>query len=63
MGNYGPDVLEIQRMLVGSGFSPGTIDGIFEENARAAVIAFQKAHGLKANGVIDAAVRSALGLS
>ena len=63
MGDYGPDVLEIQRRLLGSGFSPGALDGIFGENTRAAVIAFQKTHGLKANGVIDAAARSALGLS
>lgn len=63
MGDYGPAVLEIQRMLLGSGFSPGALDGIFGENTRAAVIAFQKAHGLKANGVIDVAAQSALGLS
>lgn len=62
MGSHGPDVLETQRRLLGSGFSPGALDGIFGENTRGAVIAFQKAHGLKANGIVDAGTRSMLGL-
>ena len=62
-GDYGPEVMALQRMLLGSGFSPGALDGIFGENSRAAVIAFQKAHRLRANGIADAATRSALGLS
>lgn len=62
MGDYGPDVMNIQLRLLGSGFSPGALDGIFGENTRGAVIAFQKAFGFKANGIVDAMTRSALGL-
>lgn len=62
IGQYGPDVMAVQRMLLGSGFSPGAIDGIFGENTRAAVLAFQTAHGLRRSAYVDTKTRSALGL-
>ena len=62
MGEFGPHVMALQQRLLGSGFSPGAIDGIFGENTRAAVIAFQRDHNLKANGRIDRSTRRALGL-
>ena len=61
-GDVGPRVLNLQRLLLGSGNSPGALDGIFGENTREAVFSFQKAHGLKASGTADGATRVALGL-
>jgi hypothetical protein len=62
IGDFGPQVMTLQMRLLGSGFSPGAIDGIFGENSRAAVIAFQRDHNLKATGRIDSSTRRALGL-
>ena len=47
----GDDVTELQRALRSWGFDPGKIDGIFGEKTKAAVLAFQKAAGLKADGI------------
>jgi hypothetical protein len=62
MGEFGPHVMALQQRLLGSGFSPGAIDGIFGENTRAALIAFQRDHNLKATGRVDRLARRALGL-
>lgn len=63
LGDVGPMVLVLQRLLLGKGHSPGALDGIFGENTKAAVVAFQKASGIKpANGVVDPKTRKALGL-
>lgn len=61
-GEFGPHVMALQRRLLGSGFSPGTIDGIFGENTREAVISFQRDHNLKVTGRVDKLTRQALGL-
>jgi len=63
LGDAGPMVLVLQRLLLGKGHSVGAIDGIFGENTKAAVVAFQKESGIKpANGVVDSRTRKALGL-
>jgi len=63
IGDAGPMVLVLQRLLLGKGHSAGAIDGIFGENTKAAVVAFQKDFGIKpANGVVDPKTRKALGL-
>ena len=62
MGESAPMSLALQMRLLGSGFSPGAIDSIFGKNTRAAVIAFQRDHNLKATGRIDSSTRRALGL-
>src|SRR5690606_30055266 len=51
-GDRGPDVAEVQRLLLQAGFDPKGIDGIFGPNTEAAVKAFQQANGLLADGVI-----------
>lgn len=61
MGDVGPLVMAIQRLLLGRGHSPGAIDGEFGENTKAAVVAFQRDVGIKATGEVDAATRKALG--
>jgi hypothetical protein len=62
IGAIGPNVLALQKRLLGSGFSLGAIDGIFGENTHASVIAFQRDHNLKATGRVNNSTRKALGL-
>lgn len=45
-----PAVAKIQAALKKAGFDPGPIDGVAGRKTRAAVMAFQKANGLKADG-------------
>jgi peptidoglycan hydrolase-like protein with peptidoglycan-binding domain len=44
-------VEELQRRLTDMGFDPGSIDGIFGERTRAAVVAFQNSFGLEPDGI------------
>jgi peptidoglycan hydrolase-like protein with peptidoglycan-binding domain len=50
-GASGPAVVELQQLLARAGFSPGPADGAFGPGTRAAVVAFQRARGLSADGV------------
>lgn len=56
----GDDVLTVQTVLGLRGFSPGSCDGIFGAKTRVAVVAFQKAHGLVADGVVGPKTCAAL---
>lgn len=49
-GGYG-DVLECQQKLTAHGYPCGALDGIFGPNTQRALIAFQKASGLRADGI------------
>lgn len=60
LGDRGDDVLALQQRLNTRGASIGE-DGVFGTGTRAAVIAFQGAHGLRPDGVVDQRTRSALG--
>ncbi|MEH7354454.1 S41 family peptidase [Neobacillus drentensis] len=46
------DVQTAQKMLKAVGYDPGREDGFFDENTKEAVIAFQTAQGLPADGVL-----------
>ncbi|MBD9528668.1 N-acetylmuramoyl-L-alanine amidase [Paracoccus sp. PAR01] len=59
-GDVGELVTRAQTILTRLGFAPGQIDGDFGRLTRAAVVAFQKAEGLPATGIITAAVWVAL---
>jgi hypothetical protein len=62
-GDAGPLVMTIQMLLAGKGHSAGAIDGIFGENTRAAVVAFQNDVGISPpDGAVDPRTRTALGL-
>jgi peptidoglycan hydrolase-like protein with peptidoglycan-binding domain len=57
-------IADIQQALNDAGFNAGPADGIAGSRTRAAVSAFQKAHGLPTTGEIDAAlVQALLGIS
>jgi LysM repeat protein len=54
-------VAALQIGLRAHGFDPGPIDGVRGPLTRAALVAFQRKHGLRANGKLGRATRRALG--
>ncbi|MFL5352938.1 peptidoglycan-binding domain-containing protein [Archangium sp.] len=59
-GSSGPEVESLQKQLAQAGFDPGGVDGTFGPNTEAAVMAFQKAQGLEADGVAGPQTKAAL---
>lgn len=51
-GSTGPKVRELQQILRAQGFNPGPIDGVFGSMTKAAVISFQRFHGLDPDGLV-----------
>ena len=51
-GSRGEAVRKLQELLNARGYDCGAVDGIFGVKTRAAVIAFQKANGLSADGIV-----------
>ena len=48
----GVSVSDVQAALAKAGFDPGSADGKMGKKTKAALKAFQRAHGLKADGVV-----------
>jgi len=61
-GSRGAEVKEVQTRLKNWGFYKGRVDGIYGWRTSVAVKAFQKKHGLKADGVVGNATAKALGI-
>lgn len=59
-GTSGAPVTKLQTELTHLGYAPGGIDGQFGPETRAAVIAFQKAHGLPDYGYVGTITWNAL---
>ena len=59
-GDSGDQVKVLQKALASLGYDVGTIDGVYGTSTTNAVIAFQKAAGLTADGVVGPATRAAL---
>jgi peptidoglycan hydrolase-like protein with peptidoglycan-binding domain len=59
-GSRGSDVVALQERLVALGYQPGAIDGDFSTATTAAVIAFQTAKRLPADGVVGPSTWAAL---
>ncbi len=51
-GATGFDVAEVQRKLSVLGYYPGHVDGVFGPQTKRAVVAFQRDHGLVADGIV-----------
>lgn len=62
-GSVGTYVKQLQERLQQEGFNPGVIDGSFGPGTKAAVMAFQKAKELEANGIVDAKTWTTLNLA
>jgi len=60
LGDSGPVVKQIQIGLKAAGYFGGQVDGKYSILTRQAVISFQKAVGLKADGVVEAKTYRAL---
>lgn len=62
-GAKGGEVKEVQRRLKLWGYYNGSVDGVFGEGTKKAVIAFQKKNGLTADGVVGKSTYQALGMT
>ena len=62
VGSRGSEVRQIQTKLKNLGYYKGTIDGIYGNNTKSAVTAFQKSCGLKADGIAGPQTLLYLGL-
>src|ERR1043165_1393775 len=62
-GSSGPEVTTLQQRLKELGFDPKGVDGTFGPGTHAAVIAFQKAKGLVADGKVGPNTLAALNLN
>ncbi|HIS77828.1 MAG TPA: spore cortex-lytic enzyme [Candidatus Caccousia stercoris] len=63
VGSRGDEVRQIQTKLKEKGYNPGAVDGIFGENTRKAVIAFQRDYGLTQDGIAGPNTLKALGIT
>ncbi len=59
-GASGPEVAALQNQLIGLGYWLGEPDGVFDEDTRHAVIAFQKLAGIARDGAVGPATQAAL---
>ena len=59
-GSTGDAVIMLQESLKEVGFYFGSINGVFDQNTKTAVIKFQKNNAIAADGVVGIATRAAL---
>ena len=60
-GSRGDAVRKLQELLNAKGYTCGSVDGIFGSKTYAAVLAFQKANGLAADGIVGPLTWAKLG--
>lgn len=61
-GSRGEEVKEVQRRLKNWGFYTGNVDGLYGWRTANAVKAFQRKHGLNADGIVGDATARAIGI-
>lgn len=57
----GPDVAKIQLLLKEQGYYTNKVNGLFDQETKAAVKEFQKEKGLEINGVVETKMLHQLG--
>ena len=62
IGSRGSEVRNIQQRLKDWGYYKGSVDGIYGTLTRSAVIAFQKKHGITADGICGVKTLELIGL-
>jgi len=65
-GGYGVNgslVVQVQRRLASAGFYSGPIDGVMGRGTRRAIRAFERSHGLPADGTIHRRLLATMGLA
>ena len=62
-GVRGSVVVEVQRRLAASGYYRGPIDGVIGTSTRRAIRAYQRSHGLRADGVLSRRFLATMGLA
>lgn len=62
-GSSGSEVRKIQEKLKRWGYYSGSVDGIYGSGTESSVKKFQKANGLKADGIAGKATLNAMGIS
>jgi N-acetylmuramoyl-L-alanine amidase len=62
VGSQGTEVKQIQTKLKDMGFYNGTIDSVFGSKTKTALISFQRAKGLTADGIAGTKTLKALGI-
>lgn len=60
LNDTGAQVTELQRRLTELGYYSGELSGVFDGTTQAAVIAFQQANGLVADGLVGTSTETAL---
>ncbi len=63
LGAEGPDVAVLQEQLERLGFAPGPADGVFGTDTERAVLGWQQASGLPANGIVGRRAWAKLGVA
>ena len=62
-GYRGSTIARVQERLARSGYYSGTIDGIMGPRTRSAIRAYERRHGLPADGAIDSRLLEIMGLA
>jgi hypothetical protein len=56
-------VIEVQRRLARNGYYHGAIDGVIGSGTRSAIRSYERAHGLRVDGLIDQRLLATMGLA
>jgi peptidoglycan hydrolase-like protein with peptidoglycan-binding domain len=56
-------VIAVQRRLARNGYYRGAIDGVIGDGTRSAIRSYERAHGLRVDGLIDQRLLATMGLA
>ena len=56
-------VIQVQRRLARAGYYRGVVDGVIGNGTRSAIRSYERAHGLRVDGLIDQRLLATMGLA